>query len=369
MLLSSANDLSDFIEINEKRGRELLSSGIIPSIRTGTKNYTRYYTTENLATFAYQRALSIIGDNTLSPREAFLNKSLTKDILSSSRGKKAEIITIANLKGGVGKTTNTINIAVAMAKLGQRVLIVDMDSQAQSSTYFKKVRYSGRSVLALFEKYQDKKDITKKDIEKYLVKFSDFDDEGGDYSIDILPSEVKLIKKLENMRMMLRPEKALLSILSPILKEYDFILCDTPPYPGLALEMSFYCASSVVLATKADEFSVEGLETTVEEIADINDYTERSIRVDAIFVNAYSRMQLHQQEARRSIETLVKDELGGEEESPIYIVNNASSIFGQAQLYQIPIISYRKKPKSALSLSAPFFDYAIKKILEKETKK
>jgi len=364
-MLTSAKDVARYIGVNEKRCRELLAEGIIPSIQTGANNHTRYYTTEELIDFAFLRYSSVLGDEDISVRNLFLSKEIDKTMLGLERdGGSADIITVANLKGGVGKTTNTINIATSLAKLGQRVLIVDMDSQAQSSTYFDKVRYSGHSILSLFEMYQEKKEITTETVKEYIVSFDDVGDVGSEYQIDILPSEVRLIKKLENMRTMLRPEKALLSILEKVSNEYDFILCDTPPYPGLALEMSFYCANSVIISTKADDFSIEGLETTVEELQTINDFTERSIEIDSIFINSFSNLK-HQKDGKESIEFIIDTQLGGKSSCELYVVKHSESVFGQAQQYQIPVIAYRTKPKDALTLSQEFLRYATNRILKK----
>lgn len=360
-ILATIEEISDFSSVNEKKIRELLSVGVIPSVYTGSKNRKRYYTTDSLIEFAGRRASKARGKEFSSLRESFLEKDLSRDEVHTKTREKAEIITVSNLKGGVGKTTDAINISVSLAKLGQRVLIVDIDAQAQSSKYFKKTSYTGNSILSLFEKYQSNEGkVSKEDIAEKIVRFDNFsDDETGKYSLDVLPSEIWLTKKLEIIRMTLRPERILKEILSKIVDEYDFIVIDTPPYPGLSLELAFFAADKIVIATEAEEFSVEGMEATIKELSGINAFTEKDIVVDAIFVNQFSKYN-YQLEAMERIDYVVENIL--KNKCHTYIVKAAPSIVGSAQAVQLPIMSWKKKPREALSVAEPFFDYAIKLI-------
>ena len=357
-VLTTSIDISNFIGVNEKKARELLFEGVIPSISTGNGTRVRYYTLPLLIEYAYKKIKSLYPNEAQTMRDAFLIKGLNKSIHSHmNQGGKARVITVSNLKGGVGKTTDAVNLGVVLAKLGQRVLIVDMDAQAQSSRYFRKISYHGKSILALFEKYAEAGEVTADEVKSKIVTFDDLGE--GDYTIDILPSEIRLAKKLELLRMNLRPETILSNILAPVLGDYDIVLVDTPPYPGLSLEQSLYAADSVLVATEAEEFSIEGLESTLAEIGDINKFTNRTLKVDSIFVNAFTR-HAYQQEALEAILDIYDDKLGGVEGgSEMYLVKSSNAIVGAAQAKQLPIIGWLKKPREALLLAEPFFEYGI----------
>jgi len=360
MIYNTIEEISTCIEVNEKKTREFLQDNIIPCISTGMGTRKRYYTSDLLVDFAsdsISRSENLLDS---ARKEIFLNKNISREIFIK-KDNFCEVITITNQKGGVGKTTDAVNLSVSIAKLGKRVLLVDMDSQSQSSRYFKKVSYQGKSLLSLFEQYRMNSKVLKEDIEQYIVTIDSFDD--GDFSIDILPSELKLAKMLELMRMCSRPETILKKFLELIKADYDYIIIDTPPYSGLSLEMSLYATNRVVLATEAEEFSVEGLEVTIEEIKELNENIEKEISIDAIFINSYVSNLNHQKESLDEIMDIVIDlDL---EIADMYIIKNSQSIIGASQKYQIPIIEYKKKAREALALSEPFFKYAIKLIERK----
>jgi chromosome partitioning protein len=362
-IFNTSIEISDALGVNEKSTKMLLNHQVIPCVTTGGEKRKRYYTTELLIDYAYQNILNKRNLSNISYREAFLQKNLTKEIHQAFRTHQCQTITITNQKGGVGKTTNAVNIAVALAKLGQRILIVDMDSQAQSSRYFKKVSYKNNSILSIFEKYRIENDVDREYIKNKIVSFNDF--ENYAYSLDILPSEIKLAKMLELMRMSSRPDRVLLNILNKIKDDYDYIIIDTPPYSGLSLEMSLFATDKVLLVTEADEFSVEGLEVTIQEIEELNRSLDREIEIDGVFVNGFSKQHNYANEALDEIMDIVLDRLGLDEKS-LFIVKYSPSIVRSSQASQQSIIDYKLKIKEALTVFEPMLAYAIKLILEQK---
>lgn len=362
-IFNTSNEISDAINVNEKATKKLLSNQIIPCVTTGGEQRKRYYTTQLLIDYAYQNIINKLGLSDVSYKEVFLQKGLTSDIRKAFKSHKCQVITITNQKGGVGKTTNSVNIAVALAKLGQRVLIVDMDSQAQSSRYFKKVSYKNNSILSIFEKYKINNSVDKKYIKSKIVTFNDFENES--YSLDILPSEIKLAKMLELMRMSPRPDTILSNILNQIKGDYDYIIIDTPPYSGLSLEMSLFATDKVVLVSEADEFSVEGLEVTIQEINELNKNLDKKIKIDALFVNSFSKQHNYANDALDEIMDIILDKLELDENA-LFIVKHSPSIIRSSQANQQAIVDYKIKVKEALTVFEPMLAYAIKLILEQK---
>ena len=361
-IFNSSNEIASFINVNEKNVKTLLQNRVIPCITTGGEHRKRYYTTELLIDYAHKNIINKYGlDNNTSYKKAFLQKELNQKVHLSFASHRCQVITVTNQKGGVGKTTNTINIAVALAKLGQKVLVVDMDSQAQSSRYFKKVSYKNRSILSIFEQFKLNDDIEKSYIKDKIVTFSDFENEA--YSLDILPSEIKLAKMLELMRMSNRPDTILDKILNYIKEDYDYIIIDTPPYSGLSLEMSLFASDKVLLVSEADEFSVEGLEVTIQEINELNKNLNKKIEIDGIFVNAFSKHHNYANEALDDIVDILLDKLNLNEDA-LFVVRYSPSIIRSSQAVQQSIIDYKIKVKESLSLFQPMLEYAIKLILE-----
>jgi len=362
-IFSTSQEVSGAISVNEKYTKNLLNRQIIPCFTTGSEQRKRYYTTRLLIDYAYKRIADKYNLPHATYKEIFLQKDLSKEIHQSSSKHQCKIITITNQKGGVGKTTTAVNMAVALAKLAQKVLIVDMDSQAQTSRYFKKISYKNNSILSLFEQYKLNNEISKETIKKKIVTFDDFEE--FSYSLDILPSEIKLARMLELMRMHHRPDTILLSILNQIKEDYDYIIIDTPPYSGLSLEMSLFATDKVVLVTEADEFSVEGLDVTIQEIYELNNYSDKKVKIDAVFVNSFSKQYNYANDALDEILDILLDKLQLSEDS-LFIVKYSPTIVRSSQANQQSIIDYKVKIKEAISVFEPLLAYAVKLILEQK---
>jgi chromosome partitioning protein len=175
----------------------------------------------------------------------------------------ATIITIANQKGGVGKTTTTMNLGVALARAGKRVLLIDGDPQANLTSYL--------GVTPGHEPFESLRTLD----EVYLAKRA-IDDSAKSIFIAKTRSGVDLIasdRALSGVEYYLftraDKEMVLSQFLAGVRRDYDFILMDTPPSLNL-LTLNALCASDYVLVPVQPEFfSLEGIVKIRESIADV----------------------------------------------------------------------------------------------------
>jgi len=354
---STLGDIGAEMNVHKKKAADLLAKKIVLSVQKGTESRRQYSTNGTLIHYAARRIAKARGLEGLSVGEIFKQPNITREELKG-HDKGCEVITISNQKGGVGKTTISVNLATALASLGQRVLLVDMDSQAQSTFYIEDKEYNGASIKTLFEKYEDNWGITKDEVRERIIKINISEEEGTD-TIDLLPSEARLARRLESMRGLTRPEKILNTILETVKEDYDFIIIDTPPSATLSLQMSVYAADKVTLISKADKFSLTPLAVTIEEIVWLNDNTpEKKVVVDAVFVNAYKNEQKKQKENLGKIAQILASSLDLDLEK-LYVIKNASSQVENSQELRVSIIDHKANPKQALTISEPIYQYAI----------
>lgn len=187
----------------------------------------------------------------------------------------ATVIAIANQKGGVGKTTTTLNLGYGLASRGKRVLLVDMDPQSNLT--------SGAGVL-------DQQRVTIAD--GLLDRNSSFPclviPQGGQGSLALVPATLKLAQAEAALFNRLGREMRLRDQLRRLDRDYDFILIDTPPSLGVLTINALVAAQLVLIPTEARLFSLEGLRMLLESIEEVR-YLNPELRVLGILISKYDR--------------------------------------------------------------------------------
>lgn len=199
----------------------------------------------------------------------------------------ATVITTAIEKGGTGKTTTVVNLAALMAAEGQRVLVVDMDQQANATfmlTQHKKVEntYRGKGLVNLFMAYGEELEMSRF-IHPTVVT-----------GVDIIPSTAQTPRALGQLEILADEYGAkeysfLLECLALVNDQYDYILIDTPPSrDGLTLS-ALFAADEVLIPVRCDEFSVDGFETTMHMVRELEQQEDISIHLLGILLTQVER--------------------------------------------------------------------------------
>jgi chromosome partitioning protein len=173
----------------------------------------------------------------------------------------AKIFCIANQKGGVGKTTTTVNLAAGLAKVGQRVLMIDLDPQGNatmgSGVDKRKLPLTVYDVL-----------LESASISEARVKSSKLVDAGCSY--DIIGANRELAGAEVEMVELERREKRLKTALALVNDDYDFVLIDCPPSLSMLTLNGLCCAHGVIVPMQCEYFALEGLADLVNTIKQVH---------------------------------------------------------------------------------------------------
>jgi len=182
----------------------------------------------------------------------------------------AKIFCIANQKGGVGKTTTTVNLAAGLAKVGQRVLMVDLDPQGNatmgSGVDKRQLKLSVYDVLLETSTVADAKVSS----EKLVAAGCGYDILGANR--ELAGAEVELVD-------VERRERRLKAALTAVAKDYDFILIDCPPSLSMLTLNGLCCAHGVIVPMQCEYFALEGLTDLVNTIKQVRANMNKDLAV------------------------------------------------------------------------------------------
>jgi chromosome partitioning protein len=193
-----------------------------------------------------------------------------------------KIISVANQKGGVGKTTTTVNLAASLGALEKKVLLVDADPQANATSSLGLNNDDFEiNIYQVFEHIGDiKKSIIKTNSPNLFIIPS---------HIDLVAVEIELVDK-PNREMMLK------NALNKVSDEFDYILIDCPPSLGLITLNALSASNSVIIPIQCEYFALEGLGKLLNTIKSIQKIHNNSLEIEGMLLTMYdSRLRLSKQ--------------------------------------------------------------------------
>jgi chromosome partitioning protein len=252
-----------------------------------------------------------------------------------------KIISIANQKGGVGKTTTSINVSSLIAAAEKKTLLVDIDPQANSSSGLSITNYNP-SVYEVLIGNEDINDII---IDSYMP------------FLDLLPSNINLVGAEIEMVDIDDREKLLHNALQNVAGKYDYIIIDCPPSLGLLTLNSLTASDSVLIPVQCEYFALEGLGQLLNTINIVKKHYNARLAIEGVLLTMFdTRLNLSHQVAEE-----VRKYFGDKVYSTVI---NRNVRISESPSYGKPIIHY-----DAISTGAKNYMALANELLERNSKK
>lgn len=209
-----------------------------------------------------------------------------------------KVIALTNQKGGVGKTTSTVNLGIGLAKQGKRVLLIDNDPQASMtlSLGYKHPDDLFPTVTDVMNNIMDDGEVTK---EFPVIKSKE--------GVDVLPANLELCGVELRLVNEISREQVLKTYIDTVRKDYDYILIDCMPSLGMLTINALVAADRILIPTQPEFLSAKGLETLIKNISRVKKRMNPNLTIDGILLTMVdSRTNLS-----RDVSALIKQTYSG----------------------------------------------------------
>jgi len=242
-----------------------------------------------------------------------------------------KILAISNQKGGVGKTTTCVNLASSLSYLGKRVLLVDIDHQANATTYMGINRANLKYTVA--DIFTDNIDVEK------IIQTVD------SVAVDILPARFELSNVEATLISRDNKEFILSNALDPVKDNYDFILIDCPPSLGVITMNALIAADSVLIPVQCEFLAMDGLTqllNTIRLIQNKQKHNNRTLTIEGVLLTMLDTRSNLGYEVINEVKTYFKEKV-----FKTIIPRNVK--VAVAPSYGLPVTEYSPRSKGSLS--------------------
>ncbi len=239
----------------------------------------------------------------------------------------ARILAMCNQKGGVGKTTSTINLGAALAEFGRRVLLVDFDPQGALSVGL------GVNPLQLDRTVHNllmEREVTVDDV---MLKTNVVGMDLLPSNIDLSAAEVQLVNEVAR-------EHTLGRVLGPIMDDYDVILVDCQPSLGLLTVNALTAAHGVIIPLECEFFALRGVALLIQTIEKVRERLNPQLELEGILATMYDSRTLHGREVLARVVEAFGDKV-------FHTVINRTVRFPETTVAGEPITSYASSSAGA----------------------
>ena len=251
-----------------------------------------------------------------------------------------KVISIANQKGGVGKTTTAVNLSTILAKRGKKVLLIDTDPQGNATSGLgidKNVNFSVYDVI-----------INDVEIENTIIQTIV-------KNLDVCPSNINLAGAEVDLVSMVSREHRLKEKIDKQKDKYDFIIIDCPPSLGLITLNAFTASDSVLIPVQCEYYALEGLGQLVNTINLVKKHLNKNLEIEGALLTMF--------DIRTNLSNQVVKEVNKYFENKVYKTVIPRNVrLSEAPSYGMPISVYDPRSKGAKS-----YDKFVKELLKKNS--